>query len=203
MKQRPILMSGPLVREIFADNKNQTRRPIKNEHLIKMPDHWQLTGNGELWDTEPFPHFEFEEISTGHIMHERSKYGKPKDQFWVRESWQHTKCLNLHTTDDNYGYVYRADQQPWEDYENWTWSPSIFMPKEACRLFLEIQEIRVERLQDISEQDAKAEGVKAFKPNVEGLIPSYRVGFFHKWIEIYGKDTDTNPWVWKITFNKT
>lgn len=108
--------------------------------------------------------------------------------------------MNLHPTDENYGYVYRADQQPWEDIEYWTWKPSIFMPREACRIFLEIQDIGVERLQDISEQDAKAEGVEAFKPNIEGLKPSYKVGFLRKWMEIYGKDTAINPWVWVIKF---
>jgi hypothetical protein len=82
------------------------------------------------------------------------------DVLWVRETWQHTKILNLSWDDENYGYVYRADGQPWEDFLFWTWKPSIFMPKKACRLFLEVTNVRVERLHDISTQDIQKEGVK-------------------------------------------
>src|SRR5690554_3627422 len=58
----------------------------------------------------------------------------PGDILWVRETWQHTKILNLHPSDEDYGYMYRADGGDWEYIDGWSWKPSIFMPKEACRL---------------------------------------------------------------------
>ena len=113
----------------------------------------------------------------------------PGDILWVRETWQHTKVLNLHPTDGCYGYVYRADAQPWEDYEGWKWKPSIFMPKEACRLWLKITSAREERLQSISEVDAKAEGFDSID------------SFFALWQKINGTESlAINPWVWVYDF---
>ena len=107
----------------------------------------------------------------------RCKY-KIGDILWVRETWQHTKCLNINFEDENYGYVYKADEQPWEDYEHWTWKPSIFMPKEACRIFLKIKSIRVERLNEITEADALAEGVERWiEERMKSKPTHYKVYF--------------------------
>src|SRR5690554_6919216 len=92
-----------------------------------------------------------QKLQTRRVMKQPKKWTdvppiSPGDILWVRETWQHTKVLNLHPVDANYGYVYRADAQPWEDIEGWKWKPSIFMPKEACRLWLKVTNVRVERL---------------------------------------------------------
>ncbi len=122
------------------------------------------------------------------------------DFTWVRETWQHTKCLNINPEDENYGYVYKADDQPWSDMESWKWKPSIFMPKSATRLWLEIVNINPERLQDISLQDIEAEGLPS---NWKDLYTSPLEWFKKLWESINGPGSwDKNPWVWVITFNK-
>lgn len=114
---------------------------------------------------------------------------RPGDVLWVRETWQHTEVLNLRPTDENYGYVYRADGMEWEDLEGWRWKPSIHMPKEACRLFLKIKNVRSERLQSISEDDARAEGFDSVD------------SFFALWQKLYGPESlAANPWVWVYEF---
>lgn len=114
---------------------------------------------------------------------------RPGDILWVRETWQHTKILNLHPSDEDYGYVYRADGGDWEYIDGWKWRPSIFMPKEACRLWLKVTNVRVERLQSISEADAKAEGFDSVD------------SFFALWQKINGTESlAANPWVWVYEF---
>ena len=100
-------------------------------------------------------------------------------------------------------------------YNKGIWKPSIHMPKEACRLFLQIKDIRVERLQDISEEDAKAEGIKYVIDKLTGycgfdyindgynLMTTPFNGFRSLWKKINGfQSWDDNPWVWVIEFEK-
>jgi hypothetical protein len=136
------------------------------------------------------------------------------DVFWVRETWQHTKVLNLSWDDENYGYVYRADGQPWVDFEGWIWKPSIFMPKQACRLWLKVTNIRVEKVRDISPKDALAEGISKSIVNGETIYKNYvhepeirkhfyesRHGFASLWKSINGHESwALNPWVWVYDF---
>ena len=178
MKERPILFKGPMVLAIMDGRKTQTRRVMKDPRIAdKLPEKF-------LKDLCP--------------------YGKVGDRLWVRETWQHTECLGTHTSDEElYGYVYRADGQPWGDYEGWRWKPSIFMPKVACRIFLEITDVRVEKLRDISQEDAMAEGVdKGYVgPIEEKAYYTYRMGFFNIWEDINGVESlDSNPWVWVVEF---
>src|SRR5690554_1244392 len=165
IKMKPILFSTPMVQAILKGLKWQTRRDVKDPHAIS------LQGIGQTNNALT-------------ICRYRSRV-----TLWVRETWQHTKVLNVHPTDAAFGYVYRADAQPWEDYEGWTWKPSIFMPKQACRLFLKITDVRVERLQSISEADAKAEGFDSVD------------SFFALWQKINGTESlAANPWVWVYGF---
>ena len=122
----------------------------------------------------------------------------------------------LHISDDNWGYIYKASEngEDWEsNSEDWKWKPSIFMPKEACRLFLEVTDIRVERLQDISEEDAISEGIERLKPDGDLSYKSYAVdydacvfpivSYQTLWQKINGKESwDENPFVWVIEFKK-
>ena len=143
----------------------------------------------------------------GHI----SKYGIPGDRLWVRETFFST----VGSRDPQFGaapdYIYRADYE----YRGGQvigknhWKPSIFMPRKLSRITLEIVSVRVERLQDISEQDAKAEGALGFHDvffhsfydsSIENV---FRRNYAVIWEKINGEGSwKKNPWVWKITFKK-
>ncbi len=117
-------------------------------------------------------------------------YGKVGDILWVRETWQKVEHPELK-------YRYRADHL---NPTSVTWKPSIFMPKDACRIFLEVTEIKVERLQDISEEDAIAEGVEV-PTYKETELAKYKTNFSILWEFINGEESwESNPWVWAITF---
>jgi hypothetical protein len=138
---KPILFSTAMVEAIIAGRKTQTRRLIKT-------DAYSVVVNGY-----------------GGFCDEHGNPVKPKwqigDILWVRETWQVTDFL--HREDENWGYIYKASEngRDWESNDdNWKWKPSIFMPKEACRLFLEVTDLRAERLKQITEEDAEAEGVR-------------------------------------------
>ena len=178
---KPILFSTPMVQAIVKREKWQTRRVVKPQpkaekfSAIVRCDDFLLA---RFWSRRPYPRID--DVRARFI---------PGDILWVRETWQHTKVLNLHPTDANYGYVYRADGREWEDIEGWKWKPSIFMPKEACRLFLKIKNVRNERLQSISEADARAEGFDSVD------------SFFALWQKLNGIESlAANPWVWVYDF---
>jgi len=147
MKERPILFSGPMVRAIMEGRKTQTRRIVKGCFPpITGPDHWN------------------DFTDQAHVF--KCPYGKPGDQLWVREAWAWGTgpADGQEPTKDNTAIIYRED---WErtypkgsDYDlSGSWKPSIHMPRWASRIQLEVTGVRVERLQDISEEDAWAEGV--------------------------------------------
>lgn len=133
-------------------------------------------------------------------------YGQPGDVLWVRETFQTWRL----------GYIHKATWST-ELPENIKWKPGIHMPKEACRLFLEIVSVRVERLQDISEQDAISEGVKStyvhlfqeerykdYHLDVDGEFRNPVTSFKTLWESINGEDSwESNPWVWVIEFMMT
>jgi hypothetical protein len=113
MKQ--ILFSTEMVQAILDGWKTQTRRVVKT-----------IDARGFRTANLPFEDFYGREF--------KCPYGQPGDVLWVRETWAHTSQLNINPEDENYGYVYKADGQPWEDYEGWKWKPSIHMPREAARM---------------------------------------------------------------------
>ena len=114
-------------------------------------------------------------------------YGQVGDRLWVRETFKPYNCMG--------GFAYKADG---DLSTGFPWKPSIHMPRGASRITLEITESRAERLQDISEEDAKAEGVKCC-PNA---VSDYKHHFMILWDSINGKKYpwDSNPWVWVISF---
>lgn len=210
MKERPILFSTPMVIATNEDLKNQTRRTKGLEEINKRPNDFRFIGQSQrsslMWI--------FEDKISGHTVFARCPYGQVGDVLWVRETWQHTKCLNINPEDENYGYVYKASENGMDfanNIEGWTWKPSIFMPREACRIRLEITNIRVERLQDISEEDAISEGViiepdglecwNYIKNKFDGSCPEE--SYQSLWKKINGKNSwDLNPWVWVIKFKR-
>ena len=129
-------------------------------------------------------------------------YGAPGDRLWVRETFAH---LTHNDTGEGEGYIYRADG--WDD--DVKWKPSIFMPRWASRITLEITDVRVERLQDITNGDAITEGVWTISPNkgrdyMDGGSTICPCGLFRSlWEKINGRESwDNNPWVWVIEFRK-
>ncbi len=136
MKERPILFSAPMVRAILEGSKTVTRRALKMPH-----GYWETSPSGELI---PVP--------------ANCPYGQPSDRLWVRETWSTLSIFDkIKPSDMDSCYAgtirYMAD-----GFRSGKLRPSIFMPRWASRILLEVTAVRVERLQDISEEQAKAEG---------------------------------------------
>lgn len=205
-KTKPILFSTTMVKAILEGRKTQTRRvikpqPGKDTNVSFMP-------NPPLdWCGKWFPYkWETEE---GESISKRCPYGNIGDILWVRETWQYTdSSINIQP-----GYVYRATDPDWESMEVWKWKPSIFMPKSAARIFLKITDVKVERLQNISEEDAIKEGVKIDSEGYEcwdylknfygGFCFSPEQSFESLWQKINGTESwKSNPFVWVIEFKR-
>jgi len=214
MKERPILFSSPMVRALLAGTKTQTRRIYKP----KRPPPYEIvdeTHTGKAW---PF----FADDAGGyHLL--ASPYGRRGDRLWVRETWR-TEERDSDAVD---GILFAADgafvpienkkeaADRWiEDHNNGKhpgWRPSIFMRRWASRLTLEITHVRFQRLQDISEEDARAEGViqkfTAWLPREgETAFSTAREAYRCLWDDINGIDGpgcwEANPWIWAISFRR-
>ncbi|MCY1263098.1 hypothetical protein D9M68_123650 [compost metagenome] len=224
MVERPILFSGAMVRAILDGRKTQTRRIVKLPHSNPLGV-WEPTtfggpNGGRTADGGTIP-------LQGGIWHTRtgdclaSPYGLPGDRLWVRETWQHSNhpfgpyepdCLAFYRADyldDPLG----PDLERSADGIRRQWRPSIHMPRAACRLALEITGVRVERLNDCSEQDAAAEGVTPISPGAAPCIddrarhygsePTAVSAFASLWDSINGAGAwETNAWVWAIEFKR-
>jgi hypothetical protein len=188
-----------MVKAILNGSKTQTRRVIKRPRYRHEIDHegvWLEDEYGD-WDKAPCP------------------YGQPGDRLWVRETWADNVC-----TYPNPKALYRADaiqDDSGEREDCWwigdtpfripRWTPSIHMPRWASRITLEITGVRVERLQEISDQDARAEGVEVLQGPFdvrERRMGIYGHAFAHLWDSLAkpGADWAANPWVWVIEFKK-
>ncbi|HEL5053060.1 TPA: hypothetical protein UOA92_000827 [Stenotrophomonas maltophilia] len=192
-RERPILFNGAMVRAILSGTKTQTRRAIKG-----IP--WRPGCNPGFSQARAFSNAgEFriagsQEMTTGF----RCPFGQPGDRLWVRETWCHAWDDERDQWSAPERYHYRADGIEVvhvDDGERSPWCPSIHMPRRACRLLLEITDVRVERLQAISEADARAEGVDPEMPD-ECVLAFERL-----WVSIGGPSSwNNNPWVWVIEF---
>ncbi len=208
MKIKPILFSTPMIQAIIAGRKTQTRRIIKSKHESGMFEVSKtldgiVTGITSInWDERPKNDF----------TNDIKPIAVAGDILWVRETWQDSQCFDYSMS----GYQYKADKPASTHAEEYgiRWRPSIFMPKEAARIFLKVTNVRVERLQDISQLDAEQEGVKI---DDEGMmcwdylenrwlthdgVPEK--SFETLWQSINGIDSwDANPWVWVYEFEFT
>lgn len=209
-KYHPMLFSTPMVQAILENRKNQTRRTKGLEEINKTPDNWSFVGfetnplnekDNELW-----AYFKLKDAGSWIYLKMLYNIG---DVLWGRETFckseldVESKKLYPELSD----YIYRAGS----DYINLKWKPSIFMPKEACRIFLKIIDIRVERLFDISEEESINEGVEKAFNNREWknyCVPQTywtyaKLSFETLWISINGKASfNKNPWVWVIKFER-
>ena len=186
MTERPILFSAPMVRAILAGTKTQTRR------VLKGMQPWGCNGGKPEWaiaGTQP-----------------PCPYGQPGDLLWVRETF----AEGIHQMADVNHWVYAADRFGEQQRLGDRWKPSIHMPRAACRLVLEITSVRAERLQAISENDAKAEGIEQTAHDFWRLYGSHyganatfspRTSFRTLWESINGAESwAADPWVWVVEF---
>jgi hypothetical protein len=191
---KPILFSTPMIRAILAGEKTVTRRVIKPQpeggKIAKVLDggmrgFWGVTEVGHIVEPEDIRITPYE---VGEIL-------------WVRETWGDYDGESAYIT-------YRADYPDGAKTYEWPeldefgekiicdlpkWRPSIFMPKEACRIFLRVIGVRAERLQELSWDDAIKEGVPR------------RTEYIVLWNHLNGKrgfGWDRNPWVWVIEFER-
>ncbi|WP_160124909.1 hypothetical protein [Klebsiella sp. Q2] len=234
MKERGMIFSGEMVRALLDGRKTQTRRimapqPADDIERCTFPNPEAIGWKSSLRHKHG--------STTAHFCH----YGKPGDRIWVRETWgvvSHAfsddglmidwvpdrPATAIHAMPFGNGYysgyaIYAADGDfTWGDDDGYEdgrscWKPSIHMPKAASRILLEITDVRVERLNAISEEDATAEGV----PPAGSLLPDYpgtfltpkgdfataKVAFQRLWESIYGEESwKANPWVWVIEFKR-
>ena len=215
MTERPIIFSAPMVCAILEGRKTQTRRLVKPKHL----DAIEFCGGGP--SGEPATP-EAIELSYGEIGEDNGDtsapqwrlscadypdegsmplgqlYGAVGDHLWVREAW---------AWPGEEGFIYRADTESAATVDRWhndpnypqiRWRPSIHMPRRASRITLEITGVRVERVQDISEADAAAEGIGS------AITRDCKKPRFRKlWESIHSAESWTaNPWVWVIEFSR-
>lgn len=194
MKERPILFSAPMVRAILEGRKTQTRRVIKGEGRV-CP---QGQPGDRLWVRETFCLESSQEYELSDSQYPRD--GRPtKNEVDTCEggSW----AVPWYRATDGEPNIVPDDLEDSSD-DRTRWKPSIFMPRWASRIMLEIVSVRGERLNSISEEDAKAEGVYAH-PNF--TTPVYGMQFRDLWDSINGKrgiGWDKNPWVWVIEFKR-
>jgi hypothetical protein len=191
MKERPIIFSAPMVRAILDGSKTQTRRAVK-------PQPQELAPNP----------------SGRAVLHEPCPYGLPGDRLWVREGFKPIASGEVKNGygEVRYGFAYKADSATvWAErptiihdlsgqpptgsmqFEERPWKSPIHMPHAACRIRLEITDVRVQRVQDISEADALAEGVRR--------QIKHAAAYAELWDSINGAGAwDANPWVWVVSF---
>jgi hypothetical protein len=236
MKERPILFSGPMVRSLLDGSKTQTRRIVKPQpgedwRPDSMADiHKMVDGEFPMRNGEPIV------IGWGAVNEDGDKgyicpYGQPGDRLWVRESVTVHHPTEAYYNADSVRVAQNGERFPWKDSAQRRFSsrltrsiPSIHMPRWASRLLLEIVSVRVERLQDITEADAKTEGVVAggrapgHAPHIyendesgRDLDPCnhgdemflWREGYRTLWESINGPGSwDANPWVWVVEFKR-
>ncbi|MEH4413532.1 hypothetical protein POY08_27610 [Klebsiella pneumoniae] len=233
MKERGMIFNGEMVRAILNGRKTQTRRIMAPQPaddiergIFPNPEviGWKSSRRHKHGST------------TAHFCH----YGKPGDRIWVRETWgvvSHAfsddglmidwvpdrPATAIHEMPFGNGYysgyaIYAADGDfTWGDDDGYEdgrscWKPSIHMPRAASRILLEITDVRAERLNTISEEDARAEGIidggclNCGEPEPCGCAnpePDATDAFAYLWQSIYGQESwNANPWVWVIEFKR-
>jgi len=220
-KEHPIIFNSEMVRAILEGRKTQTRRVIKPQpspkRVCKTHDPKQMLRTTDFDLVKLKDNTLAEPNSPAHIQ--ECLYGKVGDKLWARETWwdlgfwskegkwhgrtHHHIIAPKYVADGKPEGLIAESKRPSLQCKWWK-RPSIFMPKWAARIWLEITNIRVERVQDISEQDAEAEGTsKMHLDNLGQTWRTYKRGFESLWDSINNKrgfSWDSNPFVWVIEF---
>ncbi|HBR4224646.1 TPA: morphogenetic protein [Klebsiella pneumoniae] len=223
MKERGMIFNGEMVRALLSGRKTQTRREVKlnlDIACLATTYDWatSLAANHYQGLTEEQIQQKAESLrgvihpvilANGQMVSIICPHGKPGDRIWVRETW-----ARYNIDQNSHDIAYRAttpEDWPEEGY----WRPSIHMPRWASRILLEITDVRVERLNAISEEDAEAEGIDMealydsqdcydciADHNMTGR-PTVTGAFKYLWESIYGEEGwKSNPWVWVIEFKR-
>ncbi|WP_277561093.1 hypothetical protein [Acinetobacter beijerinckii] len=218
MKERPILFSTSMVKAILNGTKTQTRRVVNKAPTTEINHRLIALDNGWNWQVDqqgivPTMHREIDNPMV-------CPFGQIGDRLWVRETFcygridefdaEHPEDRSLYVDQDASDKNYqRAVHKQWclennVDIEEVVWKPSIHMPRWASRILLEITNIRVEPLKDISNEDAKAEGFD-YSTHPSAIEMGYSIGaktnFRITWEQIYGQNEwNKNPWVWVVEF---
>ena len=231
VKERPIIFSGEMVKAILDGKKTMTRRVVisgfinnyKHAHIIRQSTDKKREGKAYFYDT-PVGSM----VLSSQLVN--NPYGKVGDRLWVREAWQEIGPDCLLTYKATYPsdlYAKRPELEnvpPLEGLKErgYLWKSPMFMPRWASRILLEITDIRVERLQDISEADALKEGIRNYNFETEDSPDTY-VGYTHLqkddgkstlyktpaiaferiWDTLNAKKGypwSSNPWVWVVEF---
>jgi hypothetical protein len=221
MTARPILMSGPMVQALLDGTKTQTRRVVNPRIYVELTasDDPESITTGAVQQSDPA-------FGVACKQYVRCPYGAVGDQLWVRETWQYADWTEdgmpwiRYRADDATRFVdghllTEADcdrlTDRWESLSDpanvaidgkaadRTWRPSIFMPRWASRITLTIADIRVQRLQEISDSDCVAEGISV-APIARSEISPFEF-YRDLWESINGAESwALNPWVWALTF---
>lgn len=212
MKERPIIFSGDMVRAILAGRKSQTRRILKPQPIGGDRIIWDrfngIFQSGQLRDSE------------NACREIRCSYGKPGDRLYVKETWAYID--NSAFGEASY-CEYRADtgnampgdwpEEHRDDPDCPKWKSSMFMPRWASRITLELTGVRVERLNDISGEDCRAEGVEVPRCGCDVCAMSSAMcpadasvhieEYRHLWDKIHGAGAwEQNCWVWVLEFKR-
>jgi hypothetical protein len=198
MKEKPILFSGPMIKAILEGRKRMTRRVAKVDDFgnLHLRHGWSIQADAGIQD----------------VRQERLPWHTGM-RLWVRETWAHVTDYDGQFLLDNRKALYRADGET--NITPTKWRPSIFMPRWASRITLELTGVRVERVQDISTADVEAEGfdvasklppVVPAGTNLEILAWQVAQDLFRKtWDALNGKrgfPWESNPWVWVLEFKR-
>lgn len=214
---KPILFNAQMVRAILEGRKTQTRRVCRLQPHDAAGMVWWPDGAGTDTGTSG---------GAPGIYLKKCPYGELGDRLWVRETFAYSvidpEGLSPEDDPENYDIIYRATYQQgggWRDGEGnpikAPWKPSIYMPRWASRITLEIADVRVERLQDISEVDAVAEGANFHDgrgighsgyrhDSNDGFVwATAKASYMHLWEQINGAGSwNENPWVWVVEFKR-
>lgn len=202
MTERGMIFNAEMVRAVLDGSKTQTRR------IMKVQPHAGIRNS-------VFVKSGFED---GHGKELVCPFGAVGDRLWVRETWQaihdsldefgnvdeRTWMPSIPKSSDSYWHAVYAEEFGVSNREDrgFPWRPAIHMPRWASRITLEITGVRVERLQGVSEADARAEGINPAAGGVEKGW-EHRINFRELWMGIYGADSwQANPWVWVIEFKR-
>ena len=208
----PINFSTPMIQAILEGRKTQTRRLIKpqptKQREVEQGEKYLSGATEEGVTSKDMTNVD---INIDDLLEENPI--KKGVILWVREKWEYSDDL-----EEPYLYEQKYNSDYLEEYHNLIkWKSSTHMPKEAARTFLKVTDVRLERLQDITEEEAMQEGVERFYEGYGGPsagflyndynhgrqfhLPSARKGFQSLWQSIYGfKSWDENPWVWVYSF---
>lgn len=214
MTERGMIFNGEMVRALLSGRKTQTRRIVKGtDGAVKFCKEWDINGEEIFVVLGEKDHAGMNPV-LGAIS---CPFGAVGDRIWVREtfaalepgSYEQVKPQEGHCQDLRYAATDRLAKSD-ADIRGYKWVPSIHMPRWASRILLEITDVRVDRLNSISQEDAQAEGLELTgwrptysDPDSGGEVMTPYDNFAELWSSIYGDGSwQANPWVWVISFER-